>query len=328
MNRSLACLLAGALLSLDASAAFLTGPYKDVSLYAGGDARIASEIDGRTLPLPGTTLPPGTTLSWGFAVGECGRETWLGRDAETFARANVPAFVRAKTSYVVSTGGETGIFTCSSAQGMAHFIARYDSPMLRGFDFDIEGAQTPAQVDALVRQVKTAQRARPHLRYSFTVATFAASDGSGRSLNPLGETVLAAIRRHGLRDAVINLMVMNYGPASPATCVVRDGRCDMHASALQAARNLHQRHGVPLNRIAVTAMLGVNNVAENVLTLDDLKALARDARQLGLAGLHFWSLDRDRPCPAGDTALSPTCHSMPAPEALAFTRALGAAADR
>lgn len=303
---------------------FLAGPYKDVSLHAGKGARIAAELDGRTAALPGTVLPPGTTLSWGFAVGECGRETWLGRDAASFARANVPAFVRAKQPYIVSTGGETGVFTCDSARGMARFVARYDSPMLRGFDFDIEGAQTPAQIDALVRQVKIAQRSRPHLRYSFTVATWAASDGSKRSINALGETVLAAIRRHGLDDPVINLMVMNYGPAAPDSCVVREGRCDMHASALQAAHNLHERHGVPLHRIALTAMVGVNNVAENVTSLADLQAIVRDARALGLAGVHAWSLDRDRPCPNGETALSPTCHSMPAPEPLAFTRALAA----
>lgn len=312
-----ACMAASA-----APPTFFFGPYKDVSLHAADGSPMAVEVDGRRVALPGRLLPTGSTLSWAFAIGECGDETWLGRDAQTFARANVAAFAKAGVPYIVSTGGETGVFTCSSATGMARFVARYDSPQLRGFDFDIEGAQTPAQVDALVREVAAAQRKRPALRWSFTVATWAASDGSRRSLNPLGETVLAALRRHKLEGAVINLMVMNYGAAAPDTCVVRDGRCDMHASALQAARNVNERYGVPLRRIALTAMPGVNNVAENVTSQDDLRAIVRDARALGLAGVQMWSLDRDRPCPNGETALSPTCHSLPAPAPLGFTRTL------
>jgi chitinase len=234
----------------------------------------------------------------------------------------VPAFAAARAPYIVSTGGETGVFTCGSDAGMERFIRRYASPMLRGFDFDIEGKQTPAQVDALVRRVKVAQQRHPQYRWSFTLATWAASDGSGASLNPLGDSVLAAIKRHRLEGAVINLMVMNYGPAAPAHCVVREGRCDMAASALQAARNLNAKHGVPFDRIAVTAMLGVNNVAENVFTAADAKVLARDARALGLAGLHHWSLDRDRACAPASNELSPTCHSLDGLPPLDFTRAL------
>ena len=316
-----------ALLALPASA-FVFGPYKDVSLFVDAtDHRIASAVDGTRRLLPAADLlPPGATLSWGFAIGECGRETWLGVEADAFARANVPAFAAAKASYIVSTGGETGVFTCATEAGMTRFIQRYDSPMLRGFDFDIEGKQTPDQIDALVRRVKAAQQRHPKLRWSFTLATWAASDAGGASLNPLGISVLAALKRHGLHDAVINLMVMNYGPASAANCVVRgngaEGRCDMAASALQAARNLNAKYGVPFGRIAITTMLGVNDVAENVFTLTDAVTLAQGARALGLAGLHHWSLDRDRSCAPAGNALSPTCHSLDGLQPLQFTRAL------
>ncbi|WP_130434696.1 glycosyl hydrolase [Rivibacter subsaxonicus] len=306
---------------------FVFGPYKDLAQsLEPADPRMATAVSGKRTLLPAAeVLPAGSTLSWAFAVGECGAERWIGLDADLVARANVAAFEKAGMPYIVSTGGEGGVFTCASDEGMARFMARYASKMLRGFDFDIEGKQTPAEVDSLVQRVKTAQRRHPKLRFSFTVATFAASDGGGASLNALGDTLMAAIKRHQLGGAVINLMVMNYGPASAAHCVVgKDGRCDMHASALQAAHNLHRKHGVPYNRIALTAMLGRNDVAENVFTLADAQALARDARALGLAGLHHWSLDRDRACPPDKDALSPTCHSLPGLEPLAFTRALAA----
>jgi len=97
----------------------------------------------------------------------------------------------------------------------------------------------------------------------------------------------------------------------------------MGASALQAALNLHERHGVPLNRIALTAMLGVNDVRENSFSLDDARRMAQEARAHGLAGVHFWSLDRDRACePALTGSVSPVCHGLPGLQPLDFARAL------
>jgi chitinase len=85
----------------------------------------------------------------------------------------------------------------------------------------------------------------------------------------------------------------------------------MVRSARQAAANLQRHHGVPPERIALTAMVGENDVAGNVLDERDAAALATMARELGLAGLHHWSLDRDRPCDAGSPRVSPRCHGLP-----------------
>lgn len=274
-------------------------PYKDVSM----------DLDATRLRI--AALPAAVhQVAWGFATGECGDEHWGNFDTEAFARQNVEAYGRGGVGYIVSTGGEAGIFTCASDEGMRRFAARYASPRLLGFDFDIEGRQTPEQIRSLVQRLRVLQQRQPRLRLSFTLATFAASDGSARSLNALGEQVLAAIREARLDHAIINLMVMNYGPADAAHCVVRDGRCDMGASALQAARNLQQRHGVPARRIALTAMLGVNDVQDNVFTPADAQVLAAGARRMGLAGVHFWSIDRDQPCPPGAPRVSPRCHGL------------------
>jgi chitinase len=67
---------------------------------------------------------------------------------------------------------------------------------------------------------------------------------------------------------------------------------------------------VPLARIELTPMIGVNDVVANVFTLDDARFVARFVRDQKLAGLHFWSLDRDTPCEGGATAVSPTCSSL------------------
>lgn len=290
--------------------------YKDVSI-----GMTASNPLIANLPVPSTGRL--RSLTWAFATGECGEERWGAFDTAAFARLNVEAAQRSGTGYIVSTGGEAGVFTCSSDEGMARMLARYDSPRLIGFDFDIEGKQTPEQITSLMQRVRWLQRQRPALRISFTVATFASSDGSGRSLNALGERILQAMRAAGIEGAVINLMVMNYGPAGAANCVVKkDGGCDMGASALQAARNLNRTHSVPMGQIALTAMLGVNDVVENVFTPADAQALARSVREQGLAGLHFWSLDRDKPCTGDAAIVSPNCHGLRGVEPLAFTKVL------
>ncbi len=276
---------------------------------------VAGDTPARPLIAQGRSQVPGQPplVVWAFASGECGQEQWgEGMDADLLVAANAPLFAAAGLRYRISTGGEVGVFTCSSEAGMTRFLERYRSPALDGFDFDIEGRQTPEQIDTLVREAAAAARRHPGLHFGFTLATLAASDGSHGGLNATGEHVMAALKRHRFDTAVINLMVMNYGPGHARNCVLQaDGQtCDMGRSGLQAALNLQQRHGVPLARIALTAMLGRNDVAENRFSLADAQQMQRDATARGLARLYYWSLDRDAPCPGGATTLSPRCHSL------------------
>ena len=306
--------------------AFVYSPYKHLAMALDPQAPIAAtQVLGTRQPIATTPrpalLPGATALTLAFAAGECGQEHWGSLAGQAVADANIATLQRAGLPYIISTGGEGNMFTCSSDAAMEQFVARYASPQLVGFDFDIEAGQTPEMVRSLLRRIKAVQLRRPHLRLSFTVATLAASDAGQASINAQGQSVLAAIREAKLDNYFINLMVMDFGPAQPANCVVRDGRCDMAASASRAVHNLHSRHGVPLAQIEVTAMLGINDVVENIFTPEDATALARWVRQEKLGGLHFWSLDRDTPCPGGATVVSPSCSSLNAHPALAFSRA-------
>ena len=306
--------------------AFVYSPYKHLAIALDTEAPIAAtNILGKrqtvATALRQTLLPGATALTLAFASGECGQEHWNNLAGQVVADANIAALQRAGLPYIISTGGEGNMFTCSSDAAMEQFVARYASPQLLGFDFDIEAGQTPDLLRSLLQRIKAAQLRRPHLRLSFTVATLADSDAGQASINAQGQSVLAAIREAKLDNYFINLMVMDYGPAKPANCVVRESRCDMAASARQAVHNLHKRFGVPLRQIEVTAMLGINDVVENVFKPEDALALARFVRQEKLGGLHFWSLDRDMPCPGGTTVVSPTCSSLNTHAALAFSRA-------
>jgi chitinase len=304
----------------------LFGPYKHINMGLDPASNVVTgQFRGKTLPLAAAgkhILPRGiSVLSLAFASGECGDEHWGSVRAQQLADANVQRLQQAGLPYIISTGGEGQVFACSTDAGFEKFVQRYASPALLGFDFDIESTQTEEGIRELVQRLPLAQKNYPTLRFSFTLATFASSDGGGASLNATGERVMKALQDFGVQGYVINLMVMNYGPGTAANCVVRQGRCDMAASAEQAVKNLQAKYQLPPSQIAITAMLGVNDVVSNVFTPEDARELARYARKQGLAGLHYWSLDRDRPCEKGATAVSPSCSSLNSAPADAFVRA-------
>lgn len=256
-------------------------------------------------------------LSLAFATGECGKEHWGGLNAQALASANLLALQQADVRYTIATGGSGGIFTCDNQNGMDTFIQRYQSSHLTGFDFNIEAHQTEAQIQHLVHEVGHAIERYPNLHFSFTLAAIAAKD-SKHSLNQTGQWVMNAIANEGLERYSINLMVMNYGRAEPGNCVMRADQCDMAASAIRAVNNLSHKYKLPLNRIEVTPMIGINDVTSNVFTLEDAQKLLIFARTHGLGALHFWSLNRDAPCNKVSTSVQATCHGLSATQKLAF----------
>jgi hypothetical protein len=184
---------------------------------------------------------------------------------------------------------------------MESFIARYASPNLVGIDFDIEGGQSESDTQDLVAAAAGAQAQYPHLQFSFTLATLGASDGSYGGVNSLGNEVVEAVLGSGLT---------NY--------VVVSGKCQMAQSAIQAVKNLEHTYKIPASKIAVTPMIGMNDTTTEAFTTTEVKTLTKYVVNNGLAGLHFWSLDRDTPC--SDDYACPTCDSIPSTTPLEYTK--------
>src|SRR5262249_1175372 len=149
----------------------------------------------------------------------------------------------------------------------------YNTSHLVGIDFDMEGGQSQADINNLVAQVAWAEGQYPNLRFSFTLATLAASDGSFGGLNSLGDMVVKAVQNAHLQHYTINLMVMDFGGPSAGVCVVQGGVCNMGQSAIQAVTNLQHTYGVPANKIELTAMIGVNDVSSEVVSLADVDTM-------------------------------------------------------
>jgi hypothetical protein len=302
----------------------LFSPYKDVTINMNWNTyQMQSAVEGSDLPVVGsgsvvsTYIPKLPAITLAFATGACGSETWGGASGATWAAENIPQLNSAGLNYVVSTGGEAGTFTCSSTAGMESFIATYASPHLVGIDFDIEGGQSASDIQNLVAAAAGAQSQYPNIQFSFTLATLGASDGSYGGVNSLGNEVVEAVLGSSLKNYVINLMTMDFGSASSSVCVVVSGSCEMGQSSIQAVQNLEHTYGIPASKIAVTPMIGLNDNTSETFTAADVDTLTSYAISNGLAGLHFWSFDRDTPC--SDDYASPTCNSISSTTPLEYT---------
>jgi chitinase len=136
-------------------------------------------------------------------------------------------------------------------------------------------------------------------------------------VNSLGNEVVEAVLGSSLKNYVINLMTMDFGSASSSVCVVVNGSCEMGQSSIQAVKNLEHTYGIPASKIAVTPMIGLNDNTSETFTTADVDTLTSYAVSNGLAGLHFWSFDRDTPC--SDDYASPTCNSISSTTPLEYT---------
>ncbi|WP_430390604.1 carbohydrate-binding protein [Dyella sp. 20L07] len=307
-------------------ASLLFSPYKDVTVNLNWNTNVmqTAAATGSAIPVVGSGslksnyVTDLSAITLAFATGECGSENWGGVPGATFASANISALSNASLPYVVSTGGEAGTFTCGSTAGFASFLSRYMSPQMVGVDFDIEGGQTQAQISALVAAAVYGQSLYPNLRFSFTLATLGASDGSYGGVNSLGDEVVKAIKASSLTNYTINLMVMDFGGPSSSVCVVSGSVCDMGQSAIQAAVNLEHTYGIPASKIELTPMIGVNDVSSENFSIANTDTVVNYAVANGLAGVHFWSLDRDTPC--SQSTASPTCNSVSSTTPLEYTK--------
>lgn len=305
----------------------LFSPYKYVPRnFDAASNTLQVAVTGKPIPLAGhggliaDHVPNFGAITLAFATGDCGSEDW-GVPTTAITKVAIPALSKDFVDYVISTGGQGKKFTCASPKAFAEFVRRYQSPFLQGIDFDIEYTQTPAEIKALVADAVHAEKLFPDLRFSFTIATWAGSDGKRAGLNQLGATVVKAIKASTLSHYTINLMTMDYGKTSPGVCVVVHGACDMGASAIQAAENLQHTWHIPASKIELTPIAGVNDTPDEVFTLKDMDTMVKYAVAHDLAGVHFWSLDRDTPCPVTHTpkAEAPVCNGTGDPP-LAYTR--------
>ncbi|MFJ7158697.1 cellulose binding domain-containing protein [Streptomyces sp. NPDC101118] len=289
-------------------------PYVDTSLYPAYDLLGTVDATGvKEFNLAFITSGGGCSPLWGGVTSL----------ADDRVASQIPA-LRAKGGDVrVSFGGAAGSelgLVCGSADALAAAYGKVvDTYKLTRVDFDIEGAALPdtAANTRRAKAIAELQRRHPGLDVSFTLPVMP------EGLTQPGIDLLADAKRNGVAISAVNIMAMDYGPAYSG---------DMGGYAIQAATATQAQvksvlglsDAAAWKTVAVTPMIGVNDVVTEVFTVDDATQLAGFARSKGLAWLAMWSGARDRQCPGGaKNQADATCSSI-LQTPLAFTRAFAA----
>ncbi|GAA3233214.1 hypothetical protein GCM10020256_49230 [Streptomyces thermocoprophilus] len=227
--------------------------------------------------------------------------------------------LRAKGGDVrVSFGGASGIelaTSCSSADALAAAYGKaVDAFKLTKVDFDVEGGALPnaAANTRRAQAIAKLQQQHPGLDVSFTLPVMP------EGLTQDGVDLLANAKQNGVKISTVNIMAMDYGPAYSG---------DMGTYAEQAATATQAQiksvlglsDSAAWKTVAVTPMIGVNDVASEVFRVDDASQLVAFAKSKGIGWLSMWSATRDKACPGGPKpSADATCSSIDqAPNAFA-----------
>src|SRR3954469_19693661 len=289
-------------------------PYVDTSLYPAFDLLASAASTGvKNYNLAFVTDGGGCTPKWGGVT-----------DLASDAVAQQIGALRAKGGDVrVSFGGASGselATTCSSADALAAAYGKaVDAYGLTKVDFDVEGGALPntAANTRRAQAIAKLQSLHPGLDVSYTLPVMP------EGLTQDGVDLLANAKSNGVKIDTVNIMAMDYGPSYSG---------DMGTYAEQAATATQaQVKGVlglsdsaAWNAVAVTPMIGVNDVASEVFKVDDASQLVTFAKAKGLGGLSMWSAARDKQCPGGaKPSADATCSSI-VQDAFAFSKAFAA----
>ncbi|MET7649521.1 MULTISPECIES: cellulose binding domain-containing protein [unclassified Streptomyces] len=289
-------------------------PYVDTSLYPAFDLLASVNATGvKDYNLAFVTDGGGCTPKWG-GVSDL---------ASDGVAAQIGA-LRAKGGDVrVSFGGASGselATTCSSADALATAYGKVvDAYRLTKVDFDIEGGALPdtAAHTRRAQAIAKLQQQHPDLDVSFTLPVMP------EGLTQDGVNLLANAKSGNVKINTVNIMAMDYGPAYSG---------DMGTYAEQAATATQAQvksvlglsDSAAWKTVAVTPMLGVNDVTSEIFKVEDASQLVAFAKAKGLGWLSMWSATRDKQCPGGAKNFADaTCSSIVQADS-AFSKAFAA----
>ncbi|MER6034975.1 cellulose binding domain-containing protein [Streptomyces sp. NPDC001835] len=295
-----------------ASAGF--APYVDTSLYPAFDLLAAADATGvKNFNLAFVTDGGGCTPKWGGVT-----------DLTGDAVAAQIGSLRAKGGDVrVSFGGASGselATTCSSADALAAAYGKaVDAFKLTKVDFDVEGGALPntAANTRRAQAIAKLQAQHPGLDVSFTLPVMP------EGLTQDGVNLLSNAKSNGVRINTVNIMAMDYGPAY-------NGDMGTYAEQAATATQAQVKSVLGLSdqaawkTVAVTPMIGVNDVSAEVFKVDDATELVNFAKSKGLGWLSMWSATRDKQCDGGTKPTADATCSSVTQDKFAFAKAFGA----
>jgi hypothetical protein len=297
-------------------------PYVDTSLYPPFDLVATAKASG----VKNFTLA--FVVSGGGCVPKWGGVSDLASDA---VAGQIGALRAAGGDVRVSFGGANGselATACSSAGDLAAaYQQAVDAYGLTKIDFDVEGgalgdsAANTRRDQAIAQLQQNAAGKGRGLDVSFTLPALPTG------LTQDGINLVSGAKAAGVRIGAVNIMAMDFGDGVAPNPSGRMGSYAIDAATATQAQVksvLGLSDAAAWAKVAVTPMIGVNDVATEVFTVADAKQLAAFASSKHLAWLAMWSGTRDKACAGGAKAYADaTCSSIDQ-QPLDFTKALGA----
>ncbi|MCB2413775.1 glycosyl hydrolase family 18 [Demequina sp. TTPB684] len=170
----------------------------------------------------------------------------------------------------------------------------------------------------------------------------AAEDGDGlgvwvtlpvgpEGLTSSGENAVAQLLAAGVDLSGVNGMTMNFGlvtsAAEPQSDTIVQSATALHSQVLDLFSDAGQSlsEGAAWSKVGITPMIGQNDVATEVFTLNDAAVINQFARDNGVGLVSMWSLNRDATCapplPSVLTVVQTSCSGVDQQGAL-FAKAL------
>ncbi|MFJ2832740.1 chitinase [Streptomyces sp. NPDC087263] len=247
--------------------------------------------------------PTTYNLAFVIANGSDCTPTWNDTSAidDAAVKSRISALTESGADVRVSFGGASGkelAETCDSASALAAaYGAALDAAGSTQADFDIEGDALTDSASVALRSEAIAllQKERTDLQVSFTLPVMP----SGLDADSLA--LLESANDNSVAVSTVNIMTMNYGSSY-------DG--DMGDYAITSAEAAHTQladvfglssenawHG-----LALTSMIGVNDIDNETFTLSDAAQVRTFAEEQGIAWVSAWSSFRDQQCEDGSSS--------------------------
>ncbi|WP_030242944.1 cellulose binding domain-containing protein [Streptomyces sp. NRRL S-350] len=297
-------------------------PYVDTSLYPPYDLVATAKASGvKNYNLAFVVSGGGCAPKWG-GVSDLSADAVA---AQIGALRAIGGDVR--LSFGGANGSELALACGSGTDLAAAYQKAVDAYGVTKLDFDVEGgaiadrAANTRRAQAIAQLQKNAAARGKALDVSFTLPALPSG------LTQEGVDLVAGAKADGVAIGAVNIMAMDFGDG-----VAPDPRGRMGAYAIAAATATQAQvksvlgldDAAAWRKVAVTPMIGVNDVASEVFTVADAEQLAGFATAKHLAWLAMWSGTRDKACDGGAKGYADATCSSIVQQPLDFTRALGA----
>ena len=283
--------------------------YADLTLTPAYAFEAPADDSGKNVVLSFIVADPSDacTPSWGAAYTMDGANDSLDLDRR------IARLTQGGGEAIVSFGGQANdelANVCTDANDLeaayASVIERYDSTTI---DLDIEGDGLDAEANE--RRAVAIAAVQASARASDTdLAVWLTLPVTPQGLAANGTDAVAAFLAAGVDLAGVNVMTMDYGDSKDSDATMLQAAEDALTATHRQLGILYSNADIDLtsatlwSKIGATPMIGQNDVAGEVFTLDDATGLSGFAQEKGLGRLSMWSLNRDTTCGSSYTDLN------------------------